>query len=144
MSRGRKPPNWRHSRSDFERWLRGKGAEPLGAKQHEFMRFQAHGILCIVYERNRKGDQSFVPELARQAHDAWLSRAALDLTNEPPDPPVEDWHATGIALVALGERAKAGAALDIPTEAAALGIDPARIVRSLRAQSAPVPESAAS
>ena len=127
------------SRSDFERWLRNNGAEPLGAKLHEFMRFRAHGVLCIVYEKNRRGRQSCEPALAREAFDAWCGRKAMDLTN-PETEGVEDWHAVGRALIALGERAKAGAVLDIPHEAAALGIPPERLVRSLKAQRAPVPE----
>ncbi len=131
----------RSSRSDFERWLRLNGAEPLGAKQNEFVRFRAQGVLCIVYEPNRRGRQSCDPALAGQAFDAWCGNKAMDLSNpDESETPIEDWHAVGRALVAIGERAKAGAVLDIEHEAAALGIPADRLIRSLRAQRAPVPE----
>ena len=131
----------RSSRSEFERWLRNNGAEPLGAKLHEFMRFRAHGILCIVYEPNRRGRQSCVPELAGQAFDAWGSRKPMDLTNPAePEGGVEDWKVTGRALVALGKRAIGGEQIDVEQEAAVLNIPPARLVRSLKAQRAPVPK----
>ena len=131
----------RSPRHAFELWLGNNGAEVLDTKQNEFARFRAHGILCIVYEPNRRARQSCVPELAGQAFDAWGSRKPMDLTNPAePEGGVEDWKVTGRALVALGRRAIGGEQIDLNQEAAALGIAPERIVRSLKAQKAPVPE----
>lgn len=131
------------TRRDFELWLRNNGAEPLGAKQNEFMRFRAQGVLCIVYEKNRRGRQSCEPALAREAFDAWCGRKAMDLTNPPEaDLDREARKAVARGLCAAAARAIGGEALDIDKEAAALGILPERLICSLKAQRAPVPENA--
>lgn len=116
----------------FADWLIANGAELLPPCQHEQARFRADGILCIVYERNRKGRVSCVPDLARDAFVAWQAAEPLDLSN-PHDGPVEDWHAMGVALCAIATRAKAGETIGFNAEAKVLGIPIARLQRSMRA-----------
>lgn len=117
----------------FRDWLIANGAEILFPCASEFMRFRAHGILCVVSE-GRKGRTPH-PDLARDACAAFLAGRALDLRNEARTP-VEDWHATGIALCGVAARAKAGEDLDIDAEAQALRIPPERLMRSMRAHGA--------
>ena len=119
--------------NSFPRWLEANGAEVLPLCPHEYARFRAHGILCIVYNVNRKGRQAFVPELAREAWMAFGAGQTLDLSNPADDDLVEDWHAMGIALCAVADRAKAGEAIDVQAEAVALHISPSRLQRSMHA-----------
>ena len=86
------------------------------------------------------------PALAGEAYRLWIAhkgRERMGLDGGEESAFVEDWKVTGRALkaIAIGTRAKAGEMIDLEREAAALHILAERLVRSLRAQRAPVPET---
>ena len=135
----------RPGRLRFLDWVTANGGEALERRgRYEWARFRARSVLCIIYMDRNGQISSTAPALAGEVYRLWLDhqgRERMDLEGGQGPDLAPDEKAIARGLFAAGDRAKAGETLDIPHEAAALGIPPARLIRSLRAQGA-IPERA--